>query len=156
MALTKQQDVEFEEILKAHGGVITDEELLVAVEDRGEASGLYKIVFSCDDGEAARRYRLVQCAWIIRHSRFKFHAEGNATPLPTRRVMNVERKSGTVYMATERALQKEQYRSQLLDECREELHEWWNKWGALLGFKVLRRTLETTTNSLVTKAEAAE
>jgi hypothetical protein len=137
--LTKAQQFAFDAILIERGGRITDAELLDSVHALGESCPLYNIVFNCPDGEAARRYRLAQCAWIIRHARFEFRAPENPVAVETRRVVNVESREGSFYLATERALRKVEYREAMMAEARAELLEWRSKWGAILGDDTVRK-----------------
>lgn len=135
--LSQSQQEAFDEILAEHDGELTDEMLLEAVEERGEACALHGLVFNCTDGEAARRYRLVQCQWILRHAKFKLVAKGNVHPMEARRVVNVKQESERYYLATEQALKNKAFRSQLEDECVKELEEWYDKWAAILGYPVV-------------------
>ena len=132
-ALTKTQTKELTALVRGNGGALTKEQLLGAIEERGEDSPLYSIVFDCDDDVASRRYRLERCRWILRHARFEYKATGNPEPLQTRRVMSVERPSGEVFLLTEKAASTKKYRDQMQDNCRSDLARWRQKWTAILG-----------------------
>jgi hypothetical protein len=140
--LTPKQAAELERIIKQHGGAITAEELLGAVTRAKESSTLRSLIFDCDDDEAAERYRVERCRWVLRHARFDFKAVGNPHPLETRRVLHVPEGSADAYVLTERATKGEQ-RKYLVEECRAELERWRGKWTAVLGRKLVGSLLSS-------------
>ncbi len=141
--LTNEQQAAFEEVLAKHEKTLTPEELLAAVTKRGKQCPLHALVYDCNNSEAALRYRLVRCRWILRHAKFDFQAKGNLQPLPTRRVVNVDKAAGNRrYVATETAVRKKEYRGQLREEAATELQRWRAKWGAILGIDVINEVLE--------------
>lgn len=141
--LTKEQQAAFDEILAKHENNLTPEELLAAVSKRGKECPLHALVYDCNNSEAALRYRLVRCRWILRHAKFDFQAKGNLRPLETRRVVNVDQSAGTRrYVATETAVRKKAYREELRDTAATELHRWHHKWGAILGVEVVNTIME--------------
>lgn len=138
--LSRAQNDELAEIARKNGGTLSNEDLLAAVQKRGEKSSLYLMIFDCGDDDAAYRYRLERCRWILRHASFSFRAVGNPEPMETRRVLSVKGEKGLVFMLTERAVKK--HRRSLVGECKDELIEWRRKWTAILGQPKVDEILE--------------
>lgn len=122
-----------ERLEKQHGAIKPETLVLVA---RAKESPLHTL-FTWEDTEAARQWRLEEARRIIRSVRVVIQDEGSAEPIMVRAFVSVKaaedetKFAGQGYVSTARAMRVGFYYEQLLADAKEELVRWRRKYAEL-------------------------